>query len=120
MADIPKKARGSFYYARRKMWNTFDGIHVAPRMLLPSDRPGPAWRAGRPEETVTFHPPEMRTDKDGRPNSFRRVRTYEAGTDGDKVSDSNYYAEGYSDHFPVYTTLHRAPAASGGAGKDGK
>lgn len=114
IGDIPKKERGSFYYARRKMWNTFDGIHVAPRMLLPPGRPGPAWRAGKPEETVTFRPKELRWGKDGRPNSFRRVRSYEEGTDGDKVEDSNYYVEGYSDHFPVYTTLHRAPAAGGG------
>ena len=121
VGDIPKKERGSFYYARRKIWNTFDGIHVSPRMLLPSDRPGPAWRAGRPEETVTFHPKEMRWGKDGRPNSFRRVRSYEEGTDGDKVEDSNYYVEGYSDHFPVYTTLHRAPdPAAVGAGKGAK
>ena len=115
VGDIPKAERGSFFYARRKIWNTFDGIHVAPRMLLPSGQPGPAWRVGRPQETVTFHPPELRWGKDGRPNSFRRVRSYEEGTDGDKVDDSNYYVEGYSDHFPVYTTLHRAPAASGGA-----
>ena len=61
-----------------------------------------------------------RGGKDGRPLSFRRARTYEEGTDGDKVEDSNYYAEGYSDHFPVYTTLRRAPASSGGGGKDAK
>ena len=120
VADIPKTARGSFFYARRKMWNTFDGIHVAPRMLLPTSEPGPAWRVGQPSETVTFRPPEMRWGKDGRPNSFRRVRSYEEGSDGDKVEASNYYVEGYSDHFPVYTTLHRAPAASGAGGKAAK
>ena len=118
VGDIPKAERGSYYYARRKMWNTFDGIHVAPRMLLPPSQPGPAWRAGSPEETSTFKPREMQWGKDGRPYSFRRVRAYEAGTDGDKVSDEDYYGEGYSDHFPVVTTLHRAPAAPGAA--DGK
>lgn len=118
VGDIPEKDRGSFFYARRKMWNTFDGIHVAPRMLLSPEEPGPAWRVGRPAETVTFHPEPMRWGKDGRPSSFRRVRSYEAGTDGDTVEDSNYYVEGYSDHFPVYTTLRRAPAAAGAAGKD--
>ena len=114
VGDIPREERGSFFYARRKIWNTFDGIHVAPRMLLPPDRPGPAWRVGKPSETVTFHPAEMRGGRDGRPIAFRRARTYEPGTDGDTVEESNYYTEGYSDHFPVFTTLHRAPIASGG------
>ena len=114
VGDIPKAKRGSYYYARRKMWNTFDGIHVAPRMLLPPSESGPAWRAGSPDETSTFKPREMQWGKEGRPYAFRRVRAYEAGTDGDKVSDEDYYGEGYSDHFPVVTTLRRAPAASGG------
>ena len=114
VADIPEKERGSFYYARRKMWNTFDGIHIAPRMLLPPAEPGPAWRAGKPSATITFHPPEMRWGKDGRPKSFRRVRSYEAGTDGDTVSDESYYGDGYSDHFPVLTVLRRAPSSAGG------
>ncbi len=108
VGDIPKSARGSFFYARRKVWNTFDGIHVVPRMLLPLWRPGPAWRVGKPSETITFHPPEMRWGDDGRPKSYRRSRQYEAGTDGDEVSEENYYSDGYSDHFPVLTVLHRA------------
>ena len=124
IGDIPAKERGSFFYARRKMWNTFDGLIVSPRMLLPPATPGPAWRVGEPAETETVHYPEMRWGKDGRPNAFHRVRSYESGTDGDVVADSNYYGEGYSDHFPVLTVLHRgrpapppapkAPAAPGG------
>ena len=77
-------------------------------MLLPLWRPGPAWRVGKPSETITFHPPEMRWGDDGRPKSYRRSRQYEAGTDGDEVSEENYYSDGYSDHFPVLTVLHRA------------
>ena len=105
IGDIPPKDRGSYYYARRKVWNTFDGILVVPRMLLPLSEPGPAWRVGAPRETVTFRLPEMRWGEDGRPNSYRRMRKY--GPDGE-VQDENYYSGGYSDHFPVLTVLHRA------------
>lgn len=111
IGDIPEKDRGSFFYARRKVWNTFDGLIVSPRMLLPPATPGPAWRAGEPAETETVRYPEMRWGKEGRPNAFHRVRSYESGTDGDVVDDSNYYGEGYSDHFPVLTVLHRGRPA---------
>lgn len=111
VGDIPEKDRGSYFYPRRKIWNTFDGLVVSPRMLLPVYQPGPAWRAGEPAETVTVHYPEMRWGKDGRPNAFHRVRSYEAGTDGDVVGASNYYGEGFSDHFPVLTVLHRGRPA---------
>ena len=117
VGDIPAKDRGSFFYARRKIWNTFDGLIVSPRMLLPVYQPGPAWRAGEPRETETIHYPEMRWGKDGRPNAFHRVRSYESGTDGDVVDDSNYYGEGYSDHFPVLTVLHRGRPAPPPAAK---
>ena len=117
VGDIPEKERGSFFYARRKIWNTFDGLLVSPRMLLPAATPGPAWRAGEPEETETVHYPEMRWGKDGRPNAFHRVRSYEAGTDGDVVDESNYYGEGFSDHFPVLTVLHRGRPAPAPAPK---
>ena len=124
VGDIPAKDRGSFFYARRKIWNTFDGLIVSPRMLLPVYQPGPAWRAGEPRETETIHYPEMRWGKDGRPNAFHRVRSYESGTDGDVVDDSNYYGEGYSDHFPVLTVLHRGrpapPPAAKAAAPDAK
>lgn len=108
VCDIPEEGRGSFYYARRKVWNTFDGIVVQPRMLLPRAEPGPAWRAGGPSETVTFALPEMRWGSDGRPNAFHRMRKYEPGSGGDKVSDEGAYNDGFSDHFPVLTVLHRA------------
>ena len=108
VGDIPESGRGSFFYARHKAWHTFDGIIVQPRMLLPASEPGPAWRVGKPSETVTFALPEMRWGADGRPNAFRRMRKYEEGSGGDKVSDEGAYTDGYSDHFPVLTVLHRA------------
>ena len=111
VGDIPEKERGSYFYARRKIWNTLDGLVVSPRMLLPTAQPGPAWRAGEPAETETVRYPEMRWGREGRPNAFHRVRSYEAGTDGDVVSEENYYGEGYSDPFPVLTVLHRGRPA---------
>ncbi len=99
IGDIPASGRGSYFYARRSMWNTFDGIIVAPRMLLPVDEDGPDWRVGAPEETVTFKRPEMLFGKEGRPNSYKRIRAEGA---------NEYYTNGYSDHFPVLTVLHRA------------
>ena len=97
-----KSTPGSYYYARRKVWNTIDGIIVQPRMLIPPDKPGPAWRvqAQTKHRTMTFALPEMRTDPDERPMSFSRVRI--------KNKPDNYYEEGYSDHFPVISELIRA------------
>ena len=108
VGDIPEKDRGSYFYARWKAWNTLDGMVVQPRMLLPPSAPGPAWRAGDPGATVTFKLPEMKWGADGRPNAFRRMRKYEAGSGGDKVSDEGAYTDGYSDHFPLLTVLRRA------------
>lgn len=99
IGDIPASGRGSFFYARRSIWNTFDGIIVAPRMLLPVDEEGPDWRVGTPEETVTFKRPEMLFGKEGRPNSYKRIRAEGA---------NEYYTNGYSDHFPILTVLHRS------------
>ena len=93
--DVP----GSYYYARRKAWNTFDMIIVQPKMLFSASEAGPAWRVPPQDKhaTKTFALPEMRADPDGRPKSYRRVRI--------KSMPPNYYEEGYSDHFPVITTF---------------
>lgn len=101
LGDIPPEQRGSYYYARRKVWNTFDAILVAPKMLLPPDAPGPPWRASAADAgaTLTYALEPMREPGDGRPKAFRRVRI--------KDKPANYYVEGYADHFPVITTLLR-------------
>lgn len=101
IADIPNhKDRGSYYYARRKIWNTFDTILVTGTMLLPeSDKKGPEWRVLDKTATKIFKLPEMQVDDDGRPKAFRRVRI--------SGKPDNYYEEGYSDHFPVITELQR-------------
>ena len=116
IADIPAKNRGSFFYARHRKWNTYDGILVAPAMLLPAGEPGPVWRAGKPSETRTFALPEMRWH-DGRPLAYRRSRVYEDGSGGDDVADESSYG-GYSDHFPVVSVLHLAPGAAASAGAE--
>lgn len=105
LGDIPAAQRGSYYYARRKVWNTFDALLVAPAMLAPPDQPGPPWRVSPPEAraTLTYALPPMREPGDGRPKAFRRVRI--------KDKPANYYVEGYADHFPVVTTLRRARTA---------
>lgn len=108
VGDIPEKERGTYFYARWKTWNTLDGIVVQPRMLLPASSGGPAWRAGAPGETAAFKLPQMQWGSDGRPNAFRRMRKYEAGSSGGKVADEGAYTDGYSDHFPLLTVLHRA------------
>lgn len=102
LGDVPTEMRGTYYYARRKVWNTFDSIIVPPTMLAPDGEAGPDWRVPRADLgfTKVFVLPEMREQEDGRPKAFRRVRI--------KGKPDNYYEEGYSDHFPVVTTLKRA------------
>ncbi|MGI5869352.1 MAG: endonuclease/exonuclease/phosphatase family protein [Kiritimatiellia bacterium] len=111
LGDIPAAQRGSYYYARRKVWNTFDAILVAPAMLAPPEEPGPPWRVSAPDAgaTLTYALEPMREPGDGRPKAFRRVRI--------KGKPENYYVEGYADHFPVITTLRRAKAMPGATEK---
>ncbi|MGN0843628.1 MAG: endonuclease/exonuclease/phosphatase family protein [Kiritimatiellia bacterium] len=99
ISDIPSEKRGSFFFARTKRWNTFDGLFITPAMLRPLDQPGPEWRAENPTNTVTFRLPEMEFSDDKRPNSYRRVRA--------KGQLERYYTSGYSDHFPILTIFHR-------------
>lgn len=113
VGDIPVEKQGSYYYARRKVWNTFDAIIVPPSMLLPSDQPGPDWRVQQANSgvTKTFVLPQMREAEDGRPKAYRRVRI--------KDKPANYYIEGYSDHFPIITVFKRGKPAATGAKSNG-
>ena len=99
ISDIPVEKRGSYFFARTKKWDTFDGLFVTPAMLRPLDQTGPLWRAENPTNTVTFRLPEMEFSNDKRPNSYRRVRV--------KGQEERYYTSGFSDHFPILTILHR-------------
>jgi len=104
LGDVPEEDRGSYYYARRKVWNTFDALIVMPGMLQPVSKPGPAWRLPPSDSrSVTVFKPEYMCESDGRPKPFRRVRLKD-GTDS--------YAQGYSDHFPIMLDLIRASRPS--------
>lgn len=99
LGELPPDRLGSYYFARRKVWNTFDALIIPPGMLSPPGDSGPAWRLARDGAAVSvFRIPEM-LETDGRPKPFRRVRLKD-GTDS--------YAEGYSDHLPVTMELVRA------------
>lgn len=92
---IPEETRGSLFYARLGVWNSFDSINVSAGMLGRKDVAAP-WRV-REESYRVFRPESIR-DAEGRPRPFRRIRR-KGGVD--------YYEEGYSDHFPVVVTLTR-------------
>lgn len=97
VGDIPDPERGSYYYARRKKWNTFDAIIVPAPMV--EDGGAAAWRLAAGDAVGVFRHP-LATDSDGRPRPFRRVRRKD-GTDE--------YMEGCSDHFPVWADFVAVP-----------
>ena len=94
VGDIPEAERGSYYYARRKVWNTFDAI-VVPAAMLGGEA---AWRLADDSPVGVFRHP-LATDTDGRPRPFRRVR---------KKDGTDEYMEGCSDHFPVWADFVRS------------
>jgi len=96
LAELPEKERGAYYYARYKVWNTFDSLMVTAAMLAPATEKGASWRFV-PKSTTVFRYKDM-VGADGRPRPFQRIRLKD-GTDK--------YDEGYSDHFPVYIDLKR-------------
>lgn len=95
--DLPKNKRGTYYYARRSVWNSFDGIIVPVTMLKENSGGSSFWQVKDNKSYSVFALPEMKEPGDGRPRAFRRVRI--------KGKPNNYYEEGYSDHFPVVATL---------------
>ena len=98
VGEIPENERGSYYYARRKVWNTFDGIVVPPTMLLRPDLPGSAWRLAAETPHVGVYKSDSGTDNDGRPKPFRRVR---------KTDGTDEFMDGCSDHFPLWADFQR-------------
>lgn len=105
--DLPESERGTYYYARRSVWNSFDGIIVPATLLGENTSSSCYWRVKDRNSFNVFVLPEMRVPDDGRPRAFRRVRI--------KGKPNNYYEEGYSDHFPVMVTL--VPATKADSGK---
>ncbi len=98
VGDIPETERGSYYYARRKVWNTFDGIVVPPAMLRAPGEAGPAWRLSTATPHAGVYKPDQGTDEDGRPKPFRRVR---------KKDGTDEFMDGCSDHFPLWVDFQR-------------
>jgi endonuclease/exonuclease/phosphatase family metal-dependent hydrolase len=85
--------RGTFYYGKDRVWNSFDSISVSAGMLPAAPAPA-AWQAA----TNAYGPfiLSQQRDPEGRPLPFHRVRSKAAG---------DVYLTGYSDHFPVRCEL---------------
>lgn len=93
--SLPSVQRGTFYYRRGKIWNSFDTMSVSRSMLKRST--GGGWRIVKGSYDVV-RLPKLVTEA-GTPKSFRRFKNKETGKWA--------YREGYSDHFPVRVTLER-------------
>ena len=91
---LPPKRRGTYYYSKNRVWNSFDSISVSPGMLPGSPAPA-AWQA----ETNTYgiFISAVQTNTAGWPLSYWRARA---------VSTRARPQIGYSDHFPVRVVLH--------------
>ncbi len=94
---LSTEARGTYYYAKDRVWNSFDSISVS-RGMLPGGAQTSVWQV----VTNSYGPfvlPQQR-DESGHPLPFHRVRKKDAtGT----IRDT--YFTGYSDHFPVRVVL---------------
>jgi endonuclease/exonuclease/phosphatase family metal-dependent hydrolase len=94
---LSPQARGTYYYGKDRVWNSFDSVSVS-RGMLPGGAVTSVWQV----VTNSYGPfalPQQR-DADGHPLPFRRVRKKdETGV----IRDS--YLTGYSDHFPVRVVL---------------
>jgi endonuclease/exonuclease/phosphatase family metal-dependent hydrolase len=100
------EARGTYYYGKDRVWNSFDSISVS-RGMLPGGASTSVWQV----LTNSYGPfvlPRQR-DEDGRPLPFHRVRKKDAtGTLRD------IYYTGYSDHFPVRVVLQALDQSGAG------
>ena len=98
---LPPERRGTFYYGKDRVWNSFDSISVC-RGMLPGAPVPCAWQVATNSYEI-FSLPQQR-DADGHPLPFHRVRK----KDADGVVRSTYMT-GYSDHFPVRVVLQATP-----------
>ena len=90
-------ARGTYYYGKDRVWNSFDSISVSSGMLANAACTS-AWQV----VTNSYGPfvlPQQR-DAEGHPLPFHRVRKKDANG---IIRDT--YLTGYSDHFPVRVVL---------------
>ena len=98
-AGLAPDARGTIYYRKNKVWDSFDSMSVSRSLLSGAG----GWQVA-PGTYAVFSIPAMR-ESDGTPKSFRRIYDAETG--------HRPYQEGYSDHFPVRVELQRVAAAPG-------
>jgi|688.fasta_scaffold32371_7 endonuclease/exonuclease/phosphatase family metal-dependent hydrolase len=95
---LPPASRGTYYFSRNRVWNSFDSISVSPGMLPGSDTPA-AWQAAT--NTYAIFISSAQTNSAGRPLSYWRARSEHT---------SGRRRIGYSDHFPVRVELRSLPA----------
>ncbi len=98
---LTPKARGTFYFSKDRVWNSFDSMSVS-RGMLPGAAHTSAWQV----VTNAYGPfvlPQQ-CDNHGHPLGFHRSRKKD---ENGVFQDS--YITGYSDHFPVRCVLQAAP-----------
>lgn len=97
-ATLPEDRRGTLFYAKAKVWDSFDSISVSRSMVDAENKTYRGWRV-KPGSYEVFRAKEH-VDKDGHPTPFRR------GLDPEDDDPARRpYIEGYSDHFPVRVIL---------------
>ncbi len=96
---LPADARGTYYYSKNRVWNTFDSMSVSSGMLPGAAEPAP-WQAAT--NTYGRFIGDTQTNAAGWPLSYWRALRTETGRR--KV--------GVSDHFPVRVELRPAGAAA--------
>jgi endonuclease/exonuclease/phosphatase family metal-dependent hydrolase len=94
---LSTEARGTYYYGKDRVWNSFDSISVS-RGMLPGGAQTSVWQVVTNSYGPFVLPPQR--DEAGRPLPFRRVRKKDATG---VIRDT--YLTGYSDHFPVRVVL---------------
>jgi len=90
---LPPKKRGTYYYSRNRVWNSFDSISVSPGMLPDAAKPA-AWQVAT--DTYQIFISNVQTNAAGRPLSYWRAP---------HMHPTGRKRIGYSDHFPVRVEL---------------
>jgi len=94
---LPPNKRGTFYYGKDRVWNSFDSMSVS-RGMLPGAAQSAAWQVMT--NTYGLFALPQQCDRYGHPLGFHRSRK----KDENGVYQDTYVT-GYSDHFPVRVVL---------------
>lgn len=97
---VPPEARGTYYYSKNRVWNSFDSMSVSPGMLPGADSPA-SWQVAT--NTYNRFISTIQTNAAGRPLSYWRAL---------RTPKGSRWKVGISDHFPVRVEL--VPAGSSG------